>query len=103
MPVDLEGLGKAINETIALKQILLKKEREYSDIIQQIKRNETEIARLNSLITQTKELEKRGVALKEDMASNQEDLQQRLNKLTANGVDLEPLTNPNKAKGFMTL
>jgi len=103
MPVvDLEGLGKAISETIALKKIVVQKQNKAADIGAQIIRNVKEIERLQSLTKTNKDLKDEREFLIEEIKEDQKALDERLDKLKNAGVDLEPLET-NVAKGFMVL
>lgn len=97
--MDLEGLGKAISEAIALRQLMASVEQKINETKSKIEANEKEIGRLSSLIDTTEELGVEEDNLAKEFDAHNIELQKRMEKLNKAGVEL-PLESP---KGVVAL
>lgn len=86
--MDLEGLGKAISEAIALRQLMVTLENKIANIDTAMAENKKEIERRKSLEATTKQLEKDKEALVSEFQEHDAELQKRMDVLNKAGVEL---------------
>ena len=91
--MDLEGLGKAISEAIALRQLMATLEKEIGNIETAISSNEKEINRRKSLEEANVTLGVEKSKLDKELGERQSELNKRMAILNKAGVEL-PLDKP---------
>ncbi len=99
---NIEALSKAVNEATVIKKMMLTIEDEINRLTSNIDSNKKEIERLQILIPQTEELEKKLATKQKDLKAHSDELSVRLNKLEQAGVKI-PLNDPVSVRGFVNL
>ena len=98
----LDGLGKAISETIALKELILTREDKLHDTQAQIKSNEQTIASIERLKESTSVLRDTLAEVSQEIDAYKAELDKRVNKLADAGIAI-PLNDEKSVKGFANL
>ena len=101
MATALEGLGKAVAEAIALKQILVSLNVKRGDLDGRVNANRKEIVRVEQLVKETERLTEEIARVDAQSAELQQELDTRLTALADKGVVL-PLSD-DRIKGFVAL
>ena len=86
--MNLEGLGKAISEAIALRQLMATLESKIGNIDTAIAGNKKEIERRKTLEAETKQFEKDKEVLVSEFQEHDTELQKRMDVLNKAGVEL---------------